>query len=96
MIARLNPVVQIIPDPESDGALLVNQDSFMVARINKTGQMILELAEHHKTWDSAAESLASTARCSVGYAAATIRGYIGNLARAGWVEQESTGEVSQA
>lgn len=92
MIARLNPDVQVVPDPESDGALLVNQDSFMVARVNRTGRMILELAEQHETWDGAADSLASLAGCSVGYAAATIREYTGKLARAGWLEQERSAE----
>lgn len=83
MIARLNSNVQIVPDPESDGALLLNQDSFMVARVNKTGQIILDLAEQHETWDSAADSLARLAGCSAEYATATIREYTDNLASAG-------------
>lgn len=92
MIIQLKPNVQVIPDPESDGALLVDQDSFMVARVNKTGQMILDLAEHHQTWDDAARELAGAGGCSIEYAAAVIREYTDELAQTGWLEQQNPEE----
>jgi hypothetical protein len=88
MIVRLNPDVQVIPDPESDGALLVN-DAFIVARVNKTGKIILELAEQQETWEGAAREFANVAICSPEYAATTIREYTAELARAGWLEQQN-------
>lgn len=87
VIARVSQDVQFIPDPESDGGLLVHQDSFVVARVNKTGRMILDLAEHHATWDEAARELASIGGCTAEYAATVIREYVGELARTGWLEQ---------
>lgn len=88
MIARLISDVQVIPDPDSDGGLLVNQDSLMVARVNKTGKTILDLAGKHETWDGAAKEFASIAGCSADYAAATIREYTEMLVSAGWLEQQ--------
>lgn len=58
----------------------------MVARVNRTGRMILELAEKHRTWDDAAAALATVGSCSAEYAAAVIREYTGELARMGWLE----------